>query len=223
MTGKIITTLALLVLVPFCAIAGGVPDMADSIAASLDAQLVERLGLDEGPARGTTLIVTTPASLDDLEQSSPLARLLGEEMAGWFVRSGYSVQDVRKGKNILLKPGRGELLLTRDVQLADNRFVKSAVLLTGTYTQTSRNVRFNIRLIHAPSNEVLAMASATLPLTSEVTELLDEKSRDEMTRIRPSVRTGILRSANSMPWQRPTPLIPPGPVAQGPDTIDLTQ
>ncbi|GAB6176475.1 FlgO family outer membrane protein [Desulfobaculum senezii] len=204
------------------ALAGSIPQTADTLATTLDAQLAERLGLEHGPARGTALIVTTPANLDDLEQSSPLARQLAEELATWFVGSGYKVQEIRKGKYILLKPGRGEMLLTRDVQLADNRYVHSAVMLTGTYSRTSKHVRFNVRLIHTPSNEVLAMSSATLPLTHEVAELLNMDAREEMSRIRPSVETHILRSGDVQTTRRPTPLIVPDSMAQGPDTIDLT-
>lgn len=222
MKKHILLALALLIVWACPAFAGSVPQTAETLASTLDAQLSERLGLEEGPARGTSLIITTPVSLDDLEQSSPLARLLGEELATWFVSSGYRVQEVRKGKSILLKPKRGELLLTREVQIADNRYVRSAVMLAGTYTQTSKGIRFNMRLIHSPSNDVLAMASTTLPINKEVAELLDVTSREEMTHIRPSVQTNILHNEDVSPWYRPTPLMTPGPVAQAQDTIDLT-
>ena len=38
--------------------------------------------------------------------------------------------------------------------------------------RTNRSVRVNIRLLHTPTNEVLAMSSGTIPLTSEVRSLL---------------------------------------------------
>ncbi|MDY7001335.1 MAG: FlgO family outer membrane protein [Thermodesulfobacteriota bacterium] len=168
-----------------------IPDTATEIAASLDAQLTAQLGLVEGPAKGTSLIITTPVSLNDLERSSPLARLLAEEMAAWFVQAGYKVREIRKGKNILFDPKNGELLLSRHVEFIHQGFVKSALVLTGTYTMTTKNVRFNVRLVSAPGNEVLAMGCQTLPLSPEIMDLVDKEQLAKMTKIRPSVQTRI--------------------------------
>lgn len=171
------------------ALAGGVPETARDLAAELDAQIVERLQMVEGPAKGQALMITTPASLDDLEQSSPLARLFAEELAAWFVQAGYRVQDIRKGKTVLFAPKTGELLLTRDVQLLAENQVQSALILVGTFTETSRNVRFNIKLLHAPDNEVLAMGSRSIPMSPELAELASDANRSRLTRVRPSVST----------------------------------
>lgn len=171
------------------ALAGGVPETARDLAAELDAQIVERLQLVEGPAKGQVLMVTTPASLDDLEMSSPLARLFAEELASWFVQAGYRVQDIRKGKTVLFAPKTGELLLTRDVQLLAENQVPSALILVGTFTETSRSVRFNIKLIHAPDNEVLAMSSRTIPMSPELAELATDANRSRLTRLKPTVST----------------------------------
>ena len=121
--------------------------------------------------------------------SSPLARLFAEELAAWFVQAGYRVQDIRKGKAVLFAPKTGELLLTRDVQLLAENQAPSALILVGTFTETSRNVRFNIKLIHAPDNEVLAMSSRTIPMSPELAELASDANRQRLTRNRPTVST----------------------------------
>lgn len=167
------------------------PGTAQSLAAQLDAQLCDRLELLEPPAKGTTLVVTTPVALDDLDQSSPVARLMAEELTAWFVAAGYRVQEIRRGKNILFAPGKGETLLTRDVQLLNDKFMHSAVILAGTYVLTSRSVRFSMRLLHAPTGEVLAMSNKTLDLTPETTELVGADKFEELTRLRPSVVTSL--------------------------------
>ncbi len=171
------------------ALAGGVPETARDLAAELDAQVVDRLQLVEGPAKGLVLMITTPASQDDLEQSSPLARLFAEELASWFVQAGYRVQDIRKGKTVLFAPKTGELLLTRDVQLLAEGQVSSALILVGTFTETSRSVRFNIKLLHAPDNEVMAMSSRTIPMSPELAELATDANRQRLTRNKPTVST----------------------------------
>ncbi|MBG0777187.1 MAG: hypothetical protein H0S85_12245 [Desulfovibrionaceae bacterium] len=178
---------------PLAALAGALPDTAALLAQDLDGQLVQRFHLQEGPAKGYGLIVTTPVSLDDLEVSSPLARQLGEELATWFVRSGYKVQEIRKGRNVLIAPKKGEMLLTRRTKLLDSDNVRSSLILTGTYLTTTKNVRFSVRIMDAGSNEVLAMSSVTLPVTSEVYEVLSDGGPRSVSGLRPTVATRVLR------------------------------
>jgi len=50
----------------------------------------------------------------------------------------------------------------------------SQAILAGTYVTTSEQVRFSIRLIHTSSNEVLAMGTATVPITDDLRPLVRE-------------------------------------------------
>jgi hypothetical protein len=189
--------LAVFLALPATAFGGMLPDTAVGIAEELDTQLANRLDLPETPVKGRSLIVTTPVNLNNLDRTSPLARQLAEEMTTWFVRSGYRVQEIRKGKNILFEPLSGETLLTRRVRLLDEGNVQSALILAGTYIVTTKNVRFSIRLIHAPTNEVLAMSSRTLPVSAEMYELMAEHSGGPggsgraLSALRPSVGTRL--------------------------------
>lgn len=152
-------------------IEGIVPQAASAMARSIDRQVAERL-LTDTPVTGVSLAVTVPVDVNDLDASSPLARQVAEELARWFVQAGYHVQEIRKGRMLLVEPGNGEKLLTRrDGHLA-NRNVESAAILTGTYSVTSKNVRFNIRILQTATLDVLGMATVSVPLTSEVKSLL---------------------------------------------------
>lgn len=151
---------------------GAVPQAASAMGREIDRQIVARLMQPDTPASGVSLAVTVPVDVNDLDASNPLARQMAEELSRWFVQAGYPVQEIRKGRMVLVEPGNGEKLLTRrDGHLA-KREVESAAILTGTYSVTSKNVRFNIRIIHAASLEVLGMATVSVPLTSEVKSLL---------------------------------------------------
>ena len=183
-------TLLSALLMSAIALAGTLPDMAAETADELDAQIVERLGMVERPAQGLTLIVTTPADLGNLEMSCPLSRLFAEELATWFVSMGYRVQEARRAETLMFAPERGEFMLTRNADIVDIQNLDAMLILTGSYTVTSRSVRFSIRLIHAASNETLAMASSTLPLSSEARELLGAEGGG-INPIRPSVATRI--------------------------------
>jgi hypothetical protein len=196
----IVTLLLMTLLLPFTAAAwfwkskeepdeiGSVPAAAWQLAGNLDMQLARRMGHPEAPVRGVSIIITTPAELRSLDSSSPLARQLAEEMAGWFAEAGYMVQEIRMAKSIMIKPETGELLLTRDTALMARSRASATAVLTGTYTITSRSVRFNMQLIHAGTNSVLAKSSVTIPVSQELHPLLvDLNSRG----IVPSVNTRL--------------------------------
>ncbi len=174
--------------------AGMLPNLAAEMADELDAQLAQRMGMGQRPLRDVSMLVTTPADLGNLQSTSPLSRLLAEEMATWFVSVGYQVQELRKARMVLSAPGKGELLLTRQANLLERKNIDSAVILAGTYTVTSKHVRFNMKLIHTASSDVLAMCSASLPMTPEVREMAGG-GMGSVTGLEPSVSTRLGSSA----------------------------
>lgn len=149
-----------------------VPQAASAMGREMDRQMVERLGQGESPAQGVALFVTTPVNVNNLAESNPLARQMQEEISRWFVQSGYDVQEIRQGANVLFEPETGELLLTRENELLGSACADGPSVLTGTYVVTSRNVRFNLRLVHIASRKVLAMSTVTVPLNAETASLL---------------------------------------------------
>lgn len=167
-----------------------IPDTAHALAMELDAQLAEKLGA-ESPVKGVTMIVTTPTDLDDMEKAVPVARLISEEMTGWFVNAGYRVSEMRTGRHVLMKPGTGEMLLTRRADLLANKFRESQLILVGTYTGTAKYIRFNMRLIQAATGEVVSMSSKTLAISVDTAELAGEERYAAFSRVRPSVSTKL--------------------------------
>jgi len=149
------------------------PEVAMAIAADLDRQMGPRLGIG-GPqnSRGLYwLVVTTPSALDNLAVTSPLGRLMGQELASAFVAKGYNVQELRKTRDIVFSP-QGEFMLSRDVNALATKRVLSTLALVGTYTPTATGVRFNVEVINAVNNNIVAMSSRTLPYSSSVGMLL---------------------------------------------------
>lgn len=181
----LIWALALLLLPPTATagilealIGGAVPRAAQKIADQMDEQLMRRIGDDLPDGRGYVMIVSTVAvSLNNLGESSPLSRQISEEIMNALIAKGYRANELRKGKHIAMLPRQGEMLLTRDLSQLANRDVKSVAVLAGTYVMTPDNVRFNMRLIHTPSDEVLAMGSATVSVTNELQNLLSDQKK----------------------------------------------
>jgi len=149
------------------------PEVAMDIAADLDRQMAPRLGIG-GPrnSRGLYWVaVTVPSSLDNLAATSSLGRLMGQELASAFVSRGYNVQELRKTREIVFSP-EGEFMLSRDVNALATKRVLSTLVVAGTYTPTAVGVRFNVEVINAANNNIVAMSSRTLPYSPSVGMLL---------------------------------------------------
>lgn len=150
------------------------PDVAMAIAGDLDRQLAPRLGMyTRDNSRGLYwVVVTTPATLDDLQRASPLSRLFGQELATAFVALGYNVQEIRKASDIIFSRGEGEFALTRDTRALATRRATATLVVAGTYTVTPGGVRFAIEVIDAHNNNVIAASNRTLPMDANVGALL---------------------------------------------------
>ena len=197
--------LAIGLLLPFApttpSLAAGIPSAADSIGRQLDKQLVQRYAVktaDDGLSQSererrmrarTVIMGTVPADINDLNVSCPLARQMTEEISRYLVDRGYRFQELRKGSYIRVHPETGELLLPRNVRQMASRVGTSHAVLAGTYVVSAKNVRFTMRLIHTVSNEVLAMATATVPINDDVLPLLYDFSS--------SNRSGLLTGTGS--------------------------
>lgn len=172
-------------LIPIIAAAeGNVPYAANCIGEQLDEQLMKRFGnLSTGLSRKESqslarmrmmIMGTTPANINNLNQASPLARQMTEEISRYLMDKGYRYNDIRKGKYIRFDRRVGEFVLTRDVaQLASQTGVGQAIL-AGTYVVSGEDVRFNISLICVNSGAVLAKANATVPITPDLRPMLVE-------------------------------------------------
>lgn len=160
---------------------GNVPDAAICLAKQLDEQLMDRykngsscLGRQyEKVDRSNIMIIgTTPANINNLQRASPLARQMTEEITRWLVNRGYRYDEIRKGAAIRFEPRTGEFILTRNVSQLASRSARGQVVLAGTYVLSGEDVRFTMSLICATSNEVLAKATATVPITNDLRPML---------------------------------------------------
>ncbi len=180
---------------------GSVPKAADDIAKQMDKQLMIRFGgkspawtgsgsqEDRAIRNRLSVMATVPVNLNNLDVSCPLARQMTEEISRWMVNAGYQFEELRKGKDIFFSKPTGETLLTRDTRLLATRQVSSEAILVGTYVITPDQVRFNIRLLHTPTNDVLAMGTGTVPITDDVRPLLTDSRTKNI--IAPSIRTRL--------------------------------
>lgn len=174
------------------------PQTARIMADEMDAQLVSRLGLGQGTSRGLQwLIVTTPADINDMTQATPLSRALAEELGAAMTAKGYYVQEIRKTSEVVFNKSQGEFMLSRDVkQLATKRF-QGTLVMTGTYVSSPYGVRFNIEVMDARNNDVLAKSSKVIPMSKPVA-FLQQPQTPGQSNVHPSVvtRPGMDTSVN---------------------------
>ncbi len=163
------------VFLPFTVAAadGTVPSAALKAVTQLDQQL--RMQLGGYPRHKVHIAMTVPANLGNLKSTNALARQMAEELANNLVAVGYALEEIRKGYDIQMEPGLGELLLTRATDHLATRTVDASIVVSGTYTVSPNAVRFNIRMLHLPNNRVLASSSVTVPVTAEIYPLVAER------------------------------------------------
>ena len=200
-------TLAIL-LIPMAAAAGmatrgTVPIAADDMAAAMDKQILGHFGVEQPGLfskskqqahhplkirKALSISCTVAVDLNSLESTSPVGRQISEEMARWFVQAGYRVKEVRQGKHMYIDPKRGETVLTRDVRKLLTTNVTTEAVLAGTYVVTPQQVRFSMRLLHAQTNDILAMGTATVPITDDLRPLLHDMKESKVV---PSIGTRL--------------------------------
>lgn len=145
-----------------------------AMAAPKVQQLAAGVGrdLDRQLGGAVSLMVTTPVHIDNLRETNTLARQMQEEIMTWFVKAGYSVQEIRKAGSILVDENTGEFAITRKPGLLSSKKPSAAAVVTGTYVITPFAVRFNIKVVSASGMETLAMSAITVPITRELKALL---------------------------------------------------
>lgn len=169
---KTLALILTLFCIPSVAVASELTQAAAAMGREMDRQIAQRFGYEAGVPNNVTVIMTTPVDLNDLEYSNALARQMQEEVAYWLVQSGYRIQEIRKGKAILMDPPTGELLLTRDPMQLPKQKAKSALTMVGTYSYTNRDITFNIRLVETCGSEVVAMSNVTIPINGSMRRLV---------------------------------------------------
>jgi len=185
---RVAVVVFLLMVAPGCVLTGGgrggtvsvmTPDFF-GLGEELSRQLVANRKVElAGKKR---LIMTTFVDIDDLGRTSRFGRLLAEALATRMFSSGFGVVELRRGRDLLMKKGTGELVLTRNGSLMAQQCEAEGVVV-GTYGLTPTTVIINARLLDAGSGEVLSVAGIELQRTAQVNGLLADPWPDRIGRM----------------------------------------
>lgn len=125
--------------------------------------------------RQKPIIVASLVDVTDLEQSSVLGRIVGEQISSRLTQLGYTTREMRFRGNILVREGGGELALSRDVRKISKAQDAQAVV-TGVYAVADNTVYVTLRLIRADDSSVISSFDYSLPKDENITSLLEMDS-----------------------------------------------
>ncbi|MBL0719243.1 hypothetical protein JI742_05000 [Piscinibacter sp. Jin2] len=118
-----------------------------------------------------TVLISSLVALDDLKKSSPLGRLVAEQVAGRLAQHGLGVKEVRLREGLVIRADQGELMLSRDAaELA--RQHQAHVALIGAYTRSREATRITLRLVRLDDARVIAAANYVVKVDERTDALL---------------------------------------------------
>ena len=122
-------------------------------------------------AREHPLIVATLVNINALEESTPLGRLISEQVGARMAQQGYRVVELKIRQKLYMKRNEGELMLTREIRdIARQQDAQALVI--GTYTEGADRVFVNLKLTQIETNIALAAVDYALPLDMNIRALL---------------------------------------------------
>jgi TolB-like protein len=122
--------------------------------------------------RGAPLVVTTFVDLNDFSKTSIFGRVMAERMIDALSTRGFKVLEVRRGQDLFMRKGVGELILTQDVAELPSGSVRARIVLAGTYMATEDSVIINARIIDTRIPQVVSTASIELPMNADIEDML---------------------------------------------------
>jgi len=144
----------------------GLPDVP-RLAQQLDDSLRQPV------LKNQELAVLTFVEQDRLGQAQGLGRYLQERLGYELFNLGYRIVEIRLGKTLEVREGKGEMALSRlKDQLRQQGFAGLKGVIAGTYTVAGRSVYVQARLIDLELGQVRAMGELSIPLGKALTGLL---------------------------------------------------
>lgn len=153
---------------------GQTPHDADLLATSYAAvdALLDDPTLPQ-PLQIKRFLATTVADLDDLDDTTSLGRLIGEQLSARLAQRGYAVLEPKLQRHSIMITPRGEFALSRagrDLLLAQH----ADAVITGTYTVGKDTVYVTLKMLEAKGGYVLSSFAYTLPLGPNTYALLQK-------------------------------------------------
>jgi TolB-like protein len=156
--------------------------------------LADQLDRNVDPAfRSRPTVITSIASLANLNESSGLGRLVGEHLIHELQVRAWSVADVRLTRGLIVNNG-GEFSLSRDMTQLRESF-PIANIVTGTYSTTPDGVLLSVRVIDSSTGRVVSSAQTRFLRDRFIASLVDRPVEVPTIRLTASCPSGLVCGA----------------------------
>ncbi|MCG8324102.1 MAG: FlgO family outer membrane protein [Thiotrichales bacterium] len=125
-----------------------------------------------------SVISSTFVNLDNLEQTTPMGRLLSEQISAELTRLGYQMVELKlRQDEVLIQELEGEFVLTRDTEKLMLEHDAQAFLI-GTYTVASNTMYVTSRLVNPNDNTVISAHNYNIALGPNALTLINRELPD---------------------------------------------
>ena len=120
------------------------------------------------------LISVSFANIDNLDESSTLGRILGEQFSNVLTSKGIEMIEIKLRNKLYISKGNGELMLSRDLKRIVNEYEAQAILV-GTYAQGGKYLYVTSRIVNMDDNTILSADNMSLPINKDIRGMLPRK------------------------------------------------
>lgn len=110
--------------------------------------------LNQSISKQELIIVASFVKIDNLNESSTFGRMLADQIASRLTQRGYKIQELKlRQGSIFMQEGKGEFLLSRDLQHISKNYNAAAVIV-GTFAETLGRIYVSARIVR-PSDSIV--------------------------------------------------------------------
>ncbi len=118
------------------------------------------------------LLAASFVNINHLKESSPLGRLISEQIASRMAQNGLRLLEMKLRQNsIYIKEGKGEFLLSREIKEISKSH-NSDFVLVGTYTLAEKSIFISARIVNTADNVIITACDYELARDYQVESLL---------------------------------------------------
>ncbi len=111
-------------------------------------------------------------NINHLKESSPLGRLISEQIASRMAQNGLRLLEMKLRQNsIYIREGKGEFLLSREIKEISKSH-NSDFVLVGTYSLAEKSIYISARIVSTADNVIITACDYELARNYQTESLL---------------------------------------------------
>ncbi len=135
-------------------------DIADDLVKNAYPPLIPR-------QQDMSILTTTFVDNNNLQNTSHFGRLLQDNIGSRFVQRGYTVNEIKLRKDLLIEERSGETILSRNLKLL-SQSQRAQAILVGTISQSQRTMYISARLINPNDSTIISSKNYRLYMDKNV-------------------------------------------------------